>query len=110
MNVQELIEKTGWSCIAAKDSLDKEVSGAYCGDLLSWVMGNGEPGQAWITVQVHMNVIAVAVLREFSCIVIADNASVPEEVLERAEEEKIPLLESNIPVFETAKKLVELGI
>ena len=74
------------------------------------VMGNGEPEQAWITVQVHMNVIAVAVLREFSCIVIADNASVPEEVLARAEEEGIPLLESGIPVFETAKKLVELGI
>ena len=70
MNVQELIEKTGWTCIAAKEHLDRTVGGAYCGDLLSWVMGNGEPEQAWITVQVHMNVIAVAVLREFSCIVI----------------------------------------
>ena len=110
MNVQELIEKTGWTCIAAKEHLDRTVGGAYCGELPSGVMGNGEPEQAWITVQVHMNVIAVAVLREFSCIVIADNASVPEEVLARAEEEGIPLLESGIPVFETAKKLVELGI
>ncbi len=110
MNVLELTEKTGWGCIAAKGHLDKEIKGAYCGDLLSWVMGNGEPDQAWITVQVHMNVIAVAVLREFSCIVIADGANVPEEVIERAEEEGIPLLESNLPVYDTAKKLVELGI
>jgi serine kinase of HPr protein (carbohydrate metabolism regulator) len=110
MNVQELMEKTGWNCIAAAGSLDREVEGAYCGDLLSWVMGNGEPNQAWITVQVHMNVIAVAVLREFSCVIIADNANVPEEVIAKAEEEGLPILESGIPVYASAKKLVELGI
>ena len=88
----------------------EQICGAFCGDLLSWVMGNGEPDQAWITVQVHMNVIGVAVLREFSCIVIADGANVPEDVLARAEEEGLPLLESGAPVYATAKKLAELGI
>ena len=110
MTVQDLINSTGWNCIAGKEHLDKEIRGAYCGDLLSWVMGNGEPSQVWVTVQVHMNVIAVAVLREFSSIIIADNAAVPEEVITRAEEEGIPILESGIPVYETAKILVESGI
>ncbi len=110
MNVQELIEKTGWKCITGAEGLEREVNGAYCGDLLSWVMGNGEPDQAWITVQVHMNVIAVAVLREFSCVIIADNANVPEEVIAKAQEEGLPVLESGIPVYASAKKLVELGI
>ena len=110
MKIVDLINETGWTCKACKDHLDTEVSGAYCGDLLSWVMGNGEAAQAWITVQVHMNVIAVAVLREFSCIIIADNAQLPDEVIAKAEEEGIPVLESGLPVFETAKKLVELGI
>ena len=110
MNVQELIEKTGWACATKNAALDRRVTGAFCGDLLSWVMGNGEPEQAWITVQVHMNVIGVASLREFSCIIIADHAVLAEDIIARADEEGIPVIESGLPVFETAKKLVELGI
>ncbi len=110
MNLSELMEKTGWQCVAGGGELTREVSGAYCGDLLSWVMGNGKPGQAWITVQVHMNVVAVAVLREFSCVIIADNAVLPDDVKERAEDEGLPVLQSGLPVYETAKILVGLDI
>lgn len=110
MNVRELMEKTGFECVCGAEYLDKEVTGAYCGDLLSWVMGNGEPGQAWITVQVHMNVVAVAVLREFSCVITADGASLPDDVKAKAEEEALPVLESQLPVYDTAKRLAELGI
>ncbi len=106
MNVSELIEKTGWE---RKTSGDNEVTGVYCGDLLSWVMGRGEPGQAWITVQIHRNIVAVASLREFSCIVIADGAEIPDDILEKAEEENIPVLAANKPVFDLAKQMVELG-
>lgn len=110
MKISELVSKTGWKVTTPGLDLEKEIHGAYCGDLLSWVMGNGEPEQAWITVQVHMNVIAVAKLREFSCIIIADGASLPPEVTAKAEEEEIPVLESGISVFETAKILVEAGV
>jgi len=110
MTLNELLEQTGWTLATEHADLDVEVEGAYCGDLLSWVMGNGEPGQAWITVQVHMNAVAVAKLREFSCIILADNAALTEDVLEKAKEENLAILESHIPVFETAKELVELGI
>ena len=110
MTINELIEKTSWNVLTEELDLSKEISGAYVGDLLSWVMGNGEPDQAWITVQVHMNVIAVALLREFSCVIIADNANVPEDMLNKAKEEELVLLESKLPSYETAKVLVELGI
>lgn len=110
MTLNELLEETGWTLATEGADLEKEIEGAYCGDLLSWVMGNGEPGQAWITVQIHMNSIAVAKLREFSCVILADNAALTEEVSARAEEEDLAIIESHIPVFETAKALVELGI
>jgi hypothetical protein len=110
MTVKELIEKTGWKL--STPSLDTEipVDGAYCGDLLSWVMGNGEPQQAWITVQVHANVIAVALLREFSCLIVADGANVTPEFADKAAAEELVVIESNLPVYESAKKLVELGL
>ncbi|MBP3892092.1 MAG: hypothetical protein J6D29_07955 [Solobacterium sp.] len=110
MKVKELIEKTGWKDEGTSSNLEGEVVGAYCGDLLSWVMGNGEQGQAWITVQGHINVVAVAKLREFSCIIIADNAPILDEFMNKAEEEDIVVLSSGLPVYETAKVLVELGV
>ncbi|MBO4235041.1 MAG: AraC family transcriptional regulator [Firmicutes bacterium] len=110
MTLNDLIEETGWTLVTEAADLEKEIEGAYCGDLLSWVMGNGEPGQAWITVQIHMNAVAVAKLREFSCIILADNAAITEDVIAKAEEEDLAIIESAIPVFETAKALVELGI
>ena len=110
MKLTELVEKTGWKVLAGDPAAAPEVTGVYCGDLLSWVMGNGEPGQAWITVQVHMNVVAVAMLREFSCLVIADGAEPSEEMLARAAGEGLAVLGSDLPVYETAVKLFEAGI
>ena len=109
MKINELIEKTGWQYLV-EPSEDKEISGAYCGDLLSWVMGNGEPNQAWITVQAHLNVIAVAVLREFSCIILADGVSLDDDVVSKAKEENMCVIKCDLPVFEIARKLIELGI
>ena len=110
MKVNELIEKTGWKCLNHPADLSKDVSGVFCGDLLSWVMGKGQPEQAWITVQVHINSVAVAVLREFSCIIFADEAAVTEEIIRKADEENLPLIASALPAYETAVKLMELGL
>ncbi|MBR3310560.1 MAG: hypothetical protein IKG15_01920 [Solobacterium sp.] len=110
MTIRDLIEKTGWKLDTTTLDTSAEISGAYCGDLLSWVMGNGEPDQAWITVQVHSNVIAVALLREFSCVIIADGANVSDELIRKCTDEQLVMLESGIPAYETAKVLAGLGI
>lgn len=108
MTIRELLDRTGWKNDNPDLDLSRNITGGYAGDLLSWVMGRGQPGQAWITVQVHRNIIAVAALREFSCIIIADGASVPEDLVAKAEEENIVILESGMPVYETAVKLSKL--
>ena len=110
MKLNELVKELNFDNLTPELDLDKDVEGVYCGDLLSWVMGNGLPKQAWITVQGHMNIIAVAELREFSCIIIADDAAIDDEVIEKAKEENIAILASHLPVFETAKELIEKGI
>ncbi len=110
MKITELVERTGFKVLAGDPAAAPEATGVYCGDLLSWVMGNGNPGQAWITVQVHMNVVAVAMLREFSCLIIADGAQPSEDTLSRANDEGLTVLASDLPVYETAVKLLEAGI
>ena len=49
---------------------DREVTCGYVCDLLSWVMAHGDEGMAWVTVQTHLNVIAVAVLSEMACVIL----------------------------------------
>ena len=110
MLVTELMALVEAKNLTPAVSTERDVTCGYVCDLLSWVMGNGEPQQAWITVQVHANVIAVALLREFSCIIVADGANVTDEFAAKAAAEELVVLESDMPVFESAKKLVELGI
>lgn len=109
MKVLELVEKTGWKTQASSEAFNREVSNVVVGDLLSWVMGNGHPNAAWITVQVHMNILAIAKIRDFSCIIIAEGARVSEEVCSMAYEMNIALIQCSELSFECARKCIECG-
>lgn len=110
MKVSELSEQTGWQVQGTAQALSRNIEGVYIGDLLSWVMGKGQPSSAWITVQAHMNILAVASLREFSCIIIAEGAVVTDEVYAKALEENIAILCTQESIFECAKMCIALGV
>jgi predicted transcriptional regulator len=90
--------------------LDREVLSGYCGDLLSDVMTNAPQGSVWLTIQSHQNIMAVAVLRELSAVVLVNGRKPDEDTRKRAEEEGIPLLVSPLSSYELAGRLMELGI
>lgn len=89
---------------------DKTINGAYIGDLLSIVMSKSEADQLWLTVQAHVNALAVASLVEMSGIVFVEGTNVDEATLTKAKELNIPLYETKLPAFELVKKLIALGI
>ncbi len=110
MKVRDLQRLLQFQVIAGSRGLEKEILDGYCGDLLSDVMSNARRGAVWVTVQSHQNVIAVAVLRELSAIVLV-NGRLPEEMTKaRAEEEGVPLMTSALSAYQIAGKLYELGI
>ena len=59
MKVTQLAELLGAKVVCPAD---REIACGYSCDLLSWVMAHGKQDMAWVTVQAHLNVIAVAVL------------------------------------------------
>ena len=59
MDIQGLIDLTNAKLLTPNADLAREVQCGYNCDLLSWVMAHGKNGMAWITVQTHMNVVAV---------------------------------------------------
>jgi hypothetical protein len=89
---------------------EKEITGGYTGDLLSWVMGRASCGNAWITIMSNINIIAVASLLDFSCIILAENAEVDPSVVSIAAEKKINLLRSAKKSFELCSELGRLLI
>ncbi|RKY89840.1 serine kinase [candidate division KSB1 bacterium] len=110
MNLKQIIEKLNLKVIAAEDSVDVEVKGGYVSDLLSDVMANARNKSIWITLQMHQNIIAVASLKEIAGIIIVNGRKPDEETIKKAEEQKIPLLLSDLPAFEIAGMLYSMGI
>lgn len=94
MVVKDIAEKFNLKIVGGEKGLSKEIAGVYACDLLSWVMSHADKHSAWITIQTHPNVVAVAVLLELSCIIIPENAEIDEETIRKADEESIPLLVS----------------
>ena len=102
MKVQELVEKLNLKVLAGEKGLDREIDGCYISDLLSDVMGNAMEGNIWITLQTHKNVMAVASLKEMSCIILVKDLGANEDTINQANEEELPILQTSLPTFEIA--------
>ena len=101
MTVNELCEKCGFSAVVIADG-EREVSGCYVGDLLSWVMGKAEPDNVWITIMSNINVIAVASLVDVSCIILAEGVTPDEDALKAALAKGINILSTSESAYNVA--------
>ncbi len=81
---------------------DREVTGGYCGDLLSWVMGRAGAGDAWITIMSNINVAAVAALTETSLVVFAEGVRPEQNVIEVAASKGVNLFTTALSAFDAA--------
>ena len=102
MKVKELVEKLNLKVLSGEKGLDREIDGCYISDLLSDVMGNAMEGNIWITLQTHKNVMAVASLKEMSCIILVKNLVPNDETIEQSNDEDLPILQTNLPTYEVS--------
>ena len=108
MTLTEIADRIGLKVLAGTAGLGREATGGYAGDLLSDVMAHSQAGQVWITLQGHLNVVAVAVLRELSGIIITGGREPAADTLAKAEAEGLPLLQSELSAFELCGRLHRL--
>lgn len=106
MTVSELATATGWTVRALPDG-DREITGGYTGDLLSWVMGRAHSGDGWITIMSNRNIVAVATLADVACVILAEGVEPDEGVAELARQKGINLLISPQGAYETALTMHE---
>lgn len=101
MTVHELLQRTGLTAAVLPEA-DREMTGVYIGDLLSWVMGRAQSGDAWITIMSNQNIVAVATLADTACIILAEGVQPDEGVAALAEQKGINLLLSPHSAYDTA--------
>lgn len=109
MRLKDYCEALSLNVIAGEIK-EQEVTSPYSCDLLSWVMANGDEGMAWITVQIHSNILAVASLLDFACILVPEDIKVDADVITKANEQGIVVLGTSMNVYEIFKKSFELGL
>ena len=107
MTVEKLKEKLMLDAVVVPDS-NREITGCYIGDLLSWVMGAAKTGDIWITIMSNTNIVAVAVLTDVSCIILCEDVALEEETLKKATEQEVAILKTPMSAFELAGKLENL--
>ena len=110
MRLRQISEKLALTAKAGVAGLDAEVTGAYAADLLSCAMAGAKQGDLWLTLQGHLNVVAIASLTELAGIVVTENKPVAMDTVAKADAEGIPVLTTPLTTYEVAGRLWELGI
>ena len=110
MKVREIQNLFNLEVVSGEKGLDREITSGYCGDLLSDVMANSTKGDVWLTVQVHQNIVAVAILKELAAIILVNGRMPDEETKLKSEEENLPILVSQLSGYKLAGQLHEVGI
>ncbi|MGQ9464137.1 MAG: DRTGG domain-containing protein [bacterium] len=110
LKLSEIIKHLGLKVECGGKFLDRTITGGYVSDLLSDVMANVTKGDIWVTLQCHPNIVAVGVLKEISGIVITNGRKPESETTKKAEQEKIPIMTTELPTFEVVGRLYEMGI
>ena len=111
MNLQQIIEKLNLTVLTEpRDFAGINPEGGYTSDLLSCVMAGAKGNYLWITLQAHLNIVAVAALLEVAAIIITENAMPDAATIAKANEQGISLLSTSKSTYEIDGKLWEMGI
>ena len=109
MTVRELAQRPDFTLLTGETSLDKPVGHIFCCDLLSVAMSKAPIGCVWVTVMGNVNSIAVAVLTDAACIVLAEGMALDAVAAEKAAEQDVAVLSTSLPVFDASLLVHQLA-
>ena len=107
MTVCEMAQRLSLTAITATDN-QREFSGAYIGDLLSWVMGRAKHDNVWITIMSNRNVPAVCTLTDVAMVIFAEDVTPDDAALEAAVRNELNFYRSPLSVFDLCAKVAAL--
>lgn len=106
MTLGEVREKLGGEIVVEAEGAKAE--SVYVGDLLSDVMGHAGEDCALVTIQNHLNTIAVCTLVGCSIVVICHSRPVPPDMAEGAKREGVAIVVTPLSQYAAALALSSL--
>jgi hypothetical protein len=111
MNLQQIIDQLHLNVLTQpRDFAAITPIGGYSSDLLSCVMAGARKGNVWITLQAHLNIVAIAALNDVAAIIITENAQPDQASIAKANQQGVIMLSTSQPTYEINGKLWEMGI
>ena len=111
MDLQQIIDQLNLTVLTElRDFASIAPTGGYSSDLLSCVMAGAKKGHLWITLQAHLNIVAVAALNEVGAVIITENAQPDAASIVKANQQGVILLSTHQTSYEINGRLWGLGI
>lgn len=104
MKISEIKNVLRYDCVQSS-FIDDDVVAGYTSDLMSDVIANAPASAVLITIQAHKNTVAVASLVDAAAIVVCNNRSVPEDMLNSAKDEQIAVFKTSDNQFTVSNKI-----
>ncbi len=110
IGLPSVIEQLKLEAVTSIESVNRPVAGGYASDLLSCAMRGAKKDFLWVTLQSHVNVVAVASLLNLAGVIITEGNRPAPETIAQAEKEKVILLLTPNNTFSIVGQLNLLGI
>jgi hypothetical protein len=112
MNLNDIATKLSLQYLTPEipDTGSVNIAAGHASDLLSDVLANAPGGGVLVTIQVHLNVIAVAVHAGLAAVIFGSGRTPEASVKAKAVEEGIRLYVSKESTFDVVGRLYELGV
>ena len=73
-------------------------------------MAGAAKNDVWVTLQAHSNIVAVATLLDIGAIIITEGAQPDEVTIQKAQDEGVIILSTQLPTYNLIGKLWDMGI
>jgi len=110
INLEQIIALAQGEVITKELSMDVNIHGGCCADLMSDVLAYSRPRAVLITGLTNPQVVRTAQMADFRAIIFIRGKQPQQETLEIALQENIPLISSPMGMFELSGRLHDAGL
>lgn len=110
MNMQELLQIIDGKLLTQTDDLNREIKGGCGADLMSDVLAFIQPDAVLLTGLCNPQVVRTSHMADVAAIVVVRGKRPPQETVDLANEEGIPLISTPYGTFELCGRLYAAGL
>jgi predicted transcriptional regulator len=110
MNIRDLIRIIDGILVTSPVNLNRDIKGGFGADLMSDVLASIQPEAVLVTGLCNPQVVRTAQMADVAAIVLVRGKQPPEETIQLANKESVPLISTPHGMFEACGRLHEAGL